>query len=261
MSWGALLLLAFSGGLYARAVRILGRRGVEVGRWQQAAWYGGLSLMAVALFSPLDRWSQELMVAHMAQHLIIADLAAPLMLTGLRAPVLLFFLPRPVLVALARRPGLRRLSALRRPVPAIAIYVTLLYAWHIDALFTAALRSDLVHGLQHQSFIVGSLLVWWAALEPQRRRMPGGLWKIGHIIGARLPGMMLGMAFIAMRVPVYTSVYGEGDRMGLSAVADQQVAGGLMLTLDTVILMVALSMFFWRSASDNDRDEQRVVAT
>ena len=245
--------------LFERAVRILRRRGLTISGWQRAAWHGGVALMAIALLSPIDGLGEQLLSAHMAQHLLIADLAAPLMLVGARAPVLLFLLPRSALVALARRRRLRRAFAyLRKPLVAIPLYVLTLYTWHFGFMFEAALRSDLVHGLQHQTFVAASLLVWWSALEPNRRRLPGELWKIGHILGARLPGMFLGMAFIVVRVPVYTEAYGGTDRAhGFSAVADQQLAGALMLGLDFFVTLGALAFFFWRAGSDYDRSEQR----
>ena len=76
------------------------------------------------------------------------------------------------------------------------------------------------------------MLVWWSALEPKRRRLRGELWKIGHILAARMIGMFLGMAFVLIREPVYTGVYGTGERRGLSALADQQTAGAMMVALD-----------------------------
>jgi cytochrome c oxidase assembly factor CtaG len=254
-----IVILAAGASLYERAVRIVRGRGLAVSAWQRASWYCGLVLLAVALLSPIDGLGEQLLSAHMAQHLLIADLAAPLMLVGARSPVLLFLLPRSALVALARRRRLRRAFALlRQPLVAIPVYVLTLYTWHFGFMFEAALRSDLVHGLQHQSFVAVSLLVWWSALEPNRRRLPGELWKIGHILGARLPGMFLGMAFIVIRVPVYTEAYGGTDRAhGFTAVADQQLAGALMLGLDFFVTLGALTFFFWRAASDHDRRERR----
>ena len=248
-------LLATLGVLYVQAIRRLASRGVAVGRWQQVAWWAGLALMAVALLGPLDHLGEQLLSFHMAQHLLIADLAAPLLLAGLRWPVLLFLLPKSALVVLARRRRLRAAFAvLRRPLVAIAVYVLQLYFWHLAFAFEGAVNSDLVHGLQHQSFVVASLLVWWAALEPNRRRMPGELWKIGHILGARLAGMFLGMGFIVIRVPVYTGAYGGEDRpYGFTALADQQLGGALMLSLDFFVTLFALAFFFWRAASDYDR--------
>ena len=250
---GVVALLTLASGLYVRALLVLRRRGVKVSPWQQAAWWTGLALTATGLLSGIDRWSDDLLSAHMAQHLLIAELGAPLLLVGLRSPVLLFMLPRPALVSLARRHRLRQLLAfLTRPLVAIPLYTLVLYAWHFDFMFEGALRSDLLHGLQHQSFVAISLLVWWSALEPNRFRLRGELWKAGHIFGARFSGMMLGMAFIAMRSPAYDGFYGKrATGYGLTPLEDQQIAGGMMLTLDLVIVLSAWAFFFWRASEDD----------
>jgi cytochrome c oxidase assembly factor CtaG len=249
----ALLLGATA--LYVRAVRVLAARGYRVPVAQQVAWHGGVGLIAVGLLSPIDGLGEELLLAHMGQHLLIADLAAPLLLIGIRSPVYAFILPRPVLVPLARRTGLRRvLRKLRHPLVAIPIWIVILYGWHFKFAFEGALENDLVHALQHQSFVIGSLLVWWSVIDPKRRRMPGDLWKVPYLIGARLSGMFLGMAFIFLRDPVYADTYGQtAPEHGLSAITDQQIAGGMMLGLDLIIMLFGLGFFFYRSAQDEDR--------
>lgn len=238
--------------LYARAVRILDRRGRRVPRRQQAAWWGGLVLMAAALVSPIDDLGSDLLALHMVQHVLIADLAAPLLITGMRNPVLAFLLPRSVLVPLARSPLRRVFRILHNPGVALTLFLFVLYGWHLRGPFEAAVESDLVHALQHISFVASSLLVWWAVLEPKKRRMPGELWKIGHIFGSRLISAMLGMGMIFSRSPWYPGAYdGSG---GLTALGDQQTAGGIMMSLDFLVIAFALSLFFWRSASDFDRE-------
>jgi cytochrome c oxidase assembly factor CtaG len=119
-------------------------------------------------------------------------------------------------------------------------------------------RNEVVHVAQHASFIFAGVIVWWSALEPKRRQMHGDLWKIGLILGARMVGMMLGMAFVLIRVPVYTGVYSAGEReLGLSALHDQQLAGGLMVSLDMLIMVFALSFFFLRAAQDAEHEDER----
>ena len=255
---GVIALLALAAYLYARAVRVLAGRGYAVPRGQQAAWWGGLALSALALLGPPDSLSDDLMSAHMAQHLLIADLAAPLLLVGLRTPVLVFYLPRPVLVPLARRYRLRALFRFaRKPLVAIGIYVVVLYTWHASFAFEGALESPVLHALQHQSFVVASLLVWWPAVEPKRRRLRGELWKSGYIMGARLSGMFLAMAFIIASSPFYSGYYGDRAQTehGIDPLLDQQIAGGLMFGLDLLIMFFALAFFFYRAAQDHDRAE------
>ena len=250
-------LLALAAFLYVRAVRVLSARGYEVPRGQQACWWGGLALMAIALVGPPDSLGDDLMSAHMAQHLLVADLAAPLLLVGLRTPVLVFYLPRFALVPLARRRRLRAaFRAVRKPLVAIGIYVFVLYSWHWAFAFEAALESPVVHALQHGSFVAASLLVWWPALEPHRRHPRGELWKAGHILGARMTGMMLGMALLAMRSPAYAAVYGDAAAAhGLTPLGDQQIGGGLMLLVDLAIVLAALAYFFWRAGREHDRTD------
>ncbi len=259
----ALLPLGLGSTLYVMALRRLAARGRRVPRGQQAAWWGGVALTAIGLASPLDLLADRLLSAHMAQHLLIADLAAPLLLIGARSPVLLFLLPAPALRRVARLRRVRHvLGVLRRPLVAIPIYVVVLYGWHLGFMFEGALRSSLAHALQHQSFVVASALVWWSVLEPGRARVPGELWKIGHVLGARMAGMFLGMGFIALRTPTYVSGYGSGPRaFGLGGVADQQIAGGMMLGLDLVVMLGALAFFFARAGQDHDRTQAAAAAS
>jgi putative copper resistance protein D len=254
---GAVIGIVLAEVLYLRAVHVLGVRGYDVPFWQQVSWHGGIALTAAGLLSPIDWLAEDLLSAHMAQHLLIADLAAPLLLVGMRSPVYAFILPRPALVAVAQRRRLRKVfRTLRRPVVAIPVYVAILYGWHMAFMFEGALESQPVHVLQHWSFVFASVLVWWAPLDPKRRRLHGELWKIGHILGARLAGMMLGMAFVIMRSPAYDAYGDRAREHGLTPLGDQQLAGGMMLSLDFLIMMFALCLFFWAAARDADEAER-----
>jgi cytochrome c oxidase assembly factor CtaG len=247
--------------VYARAVAVLGWRGYRVPRTQQALWYTGVALIAIALLGPPDALSDDLLSAHMAQHLLLADLGAPFLLAGMRSPVLQFLLPRQILVPLARTSWLRRVfRLLRHPLFALPLWVVVLYTWHFGFAFEGALENGWVHALQHYSFFATSMLVWWAVIEPKRRRTTGELWKAGDVIGMRVAGMFLGMAFILLRTQAYDWY---GDRPldhGISVLTDQQIGGALMLLTDLVVMLGGLAFFFFRAAGDNDRAEERELA-
>ena len=251
------LLLA----LYGRAVTVLRWRGYRVPRSQQTCWYAGISLIAVALLGPPDALSGDLLSAHMAQHLLLADLAAPLLLAGMRSPVLQFLLPRPLLVRAARTRWLRRgFRFLRKPLVALPLWVLVLYSWHFSFAMEGALENGWIHALQHYTFFATSMLVWWAVIDPKKRRTSGELWKAGDVIGMRIAGMFLGMAFILMRTQAYPWY---GDRPldhGVAILTDQQIGGALMLLVDLVVMLGALAFFFFRAAQDNDRAEERQLA-
>src|SRR3954452_13774536 len=258
-----LALVLLLAALYIRAVTVLRWRGYTVARGQQALYFSGVGLIALALLGPPDALSDDLLSAHMGQHLLLADLAAPLLLSGIRTPVLMFMLPRQVLVPLARnRPVRSAFRTLRKPLVAVPLWVATLYFWHFRFAFQGALEHPAVHLLQHWSFFFTSLLVWWAVVDPKKKRLGGELWKAGHIIGMRVAGMFLGMAFILMRTQAYPW-YGDRARAhGLDPIRDQQYGGGIMFLVDLLVMFFALAFFFWRAAADNDRreTEQRAAA-
>ena len=113
------------------------------------------------------------------------------------------------------------------------------------------------HVLQHASFVFAGVLIWWCAIEPQRARLRGELWKIPYIFASRMVSMFLGVGFLVSRHPLYHDYYGNRPRAhGISPLADTQLAGGLMMTLDMVIIAGSLIFFFWRASQDADRDEE-----
>jgi putative membrane protein len=256
----AIYLLGLPAFLYVRALRILKRRGRTVPLWQQLAWFGGLGLIGTALLSPLDHLGDtDLVSAHMAQHLLIGDISAPLILIGLRWPVYPFLLPRSMTAAIGRSKPMRRtFRFLKMPLVAAGLWLLILYGWHTAPAYEAALRHPVLHAIQHQSFVIGSILVWLCVLEPNRARVPGGLWKIAHITGVRFAGMFLGMAFVLVSHPFYAGFYGDRAlKHGLTPNQDQGLAGAMMLGVDFVVMIGALVFLFLRSADDADREERK----
>jgi putative membrane protein len=255
----AIYLLGLPAFLYVRALRILKRRGRTVPVWQQVSWFSGLALIGIALLSPLDDLGDtDLLSAHMAQHLLIGDLSAPLLLIGLRWPVYPFLVPRSMASAIGRSKPIRKaFRFLKQPLVAGPLWVLILYGWHLAPLYEAALRHPVLHAVQHQTFVIGSLLVWISVLEPNRARVPGGLWKIPHILGVRFAGMFLGMAFVIVSHPFYAGFYGDRAlQHGLTPNQDQGIAGGMMLGVDFLVMIGALVFLFLRSADDAEREEK-----
>jgi len=73
--------------------------------------------------------------------------------------------------------------------------------------------------------------------------------------------MFLGMSFVLIRQPIYTDVYGSGERaLGLSPIHDQQLAGGMMVVLDIILMVFALAFFFARAGQQYDTDERHADA-
>jgi cytochrome c oxidase assembly factor CtaG len=65
------------------------------------------------------------------------------------------------------------------------------------------------------------------------------------------------MALIFSRSPWYEGFYGDRARdYGLTPLEDQQLGGALMMSLDVLMIVFALCLFFWKTAADHDREEE-----
>ena len=108
-----------------------------VGPLQALAFAGGMLALLVALVSPLDGLGDDyLFSAHMVQHVLIGDVAPLLILLGLSRVIM--------------RPATRRLTSVERrlgplasPATGIALWLVLMYLWHIPALYDAAAEHPL----------------------------------------------------------------------------------------------------------------------
>jgi putative membrane protein len=215
---------------YALAVARLRRRGRHVSLRRIAAFAGGIAVLLVALFSPLDHLGEErLFSAHMAQHLLIGDIAPLLVVLGLDGPLL-----RPVLALRA----VHKLRMLAHPLVALPLWALNLGVWHLTPLYDAALDHDIVHALQHGLFFACGVLVWAALLEP----LPGPAWftagrKLLYVAGMWLVSLAVAQVFL-WSGHVYYARYLEAPRTwGLSPLADQRAGGGVMLVEGSLVML------------------------
>lgn len=220
--------------LVAAAVGVLlydrGARRLTVGgptRAQKAFLVAGIAVILIALLSPLDDLALRLQWAHMVQHVLLLVVASPLIVlarpwdTGLRAL-------GPRSRTLAGTPQ-RLLNTHRHRVlaaaAAVVAFVAVMWFWHIPALYNLTLRDDLVHNLEHTAFLAVGLLFWTAALPRPAGDPSIGLIGRSVVVLAGLVGSWLLAVYIGYAPGVLYAYSGSG---GLSALADQQLAAGVM---------------------------------
>lgn len=248
-----LLPLAAAGVLYARRAGNLRRRGTPVPRPRQLSFGVGLVLAFLALASPLHELGEErLFSAHMLQHVLIGDLAALAIVVGLTGPLL-----RPVL---ALRP-VERLRVLAHPLVALPLWAANLYLWHLPPLYEAALRSDALHAVEHVLFFGCGMLMWAPVIEV----LPGPAWfgtgaKLGYIVVVRMLETVLGNVFF-WAGSVFYDTYERAERVwGLSPLADQGIAGGIMMIEGSVVTLCVLAWLFLRMWSEGEQRQELVEA-
>ena len=240
-----LVPLALGALLYAKRARTLARNGTNVEAWRLFLFGLGILLVAVALVSPIATLGEEESFAfHMVQHLLLGDLGPLCIVAGLTGPLL-----RPVLSVRA----IRALRFLAHPLVALPLWTTNLYLWHVPFLWEAALRHQVVHALEHVCFFTAGAIMWAAVVEV----LPGPEWfgtaaKMGYIAAVRIASTVLGNVLIWAGSPFYT-LYEHAHRpWGLSASADQGIAGGIMMIEGSLVTLGALAWLFLRLAQEGE---------
>jgi cytochrome c oxidase assembly factor CtaG len=221
--------------LWRMAGRFDGRAG--------AAWALGLAVIFVALESPLDAVAEEHLVsAHMLQHGLLMSVAPPLLLLGLY-PRLVVPYTRPILKPLLRNPRTHAaLRALSAPALALGLWLAVLYAWHLPALYQSALRNEGTHVAQHLFFVNAGLVFWLPVIEPVpalSRMKP--LAKLGYLAAGQVGTALLAAALL-WGPDLYPFYDGLDTLWGLSREADQRIAGLVMIVVD---MLVALTLAGW----------------
>jgi len=259
---------AFALALFGQAFVRLRRRGrKDHAGWDRAALFTlAVAIGTLALVSPLDYVGEEyLLSAHMLQHVIIGDLAVALAIVALRGPLVFFLIPAAVLGALARLGWLRTgLAFLLRPKVAFAFWAIVIAAWHVPAAYDYTIAHQVVHDLEHLSFVVVGVLVWVQLVDPARRRDLGLVGRLALAIALFAAGQVLADVLIFAQRPLYGSYAEQPDRLlGLSPLEDQRLAGLVMmgeqlLTLGTCVALLLLAQH--RKLFRPAEGERRVAA-
>lgn len=249
-----IVFAAIAAALFLQAVFRLRRRGrADLAGWDRVALFAaGLGVSVFALVGPLDRIADDrLLSAHMGQHVLIGDLGPALMIVALRGPLLVFLLPAPILAPIARNRRVRAvLGWLLRPRIAFALWAANLAIWHVPYIYDAALAHQRLHDFEHLCWMICGILVWTLLVDPgsHRRLTVGG--RVALAAAMFAAGQILTDVLVFSFTPLYPAYHGA---YGLSALADQQLAGIVMmaeqlLTLGTLVALLLRPR--WRSRAE-----------
>lgn len=257
----AILALLAASCVYARMyrrARAAARPGA-LGAVHWAPYAGGIVSLAIALLSPLDavgdRW---LLSAHMLQHVLLSDVAPALIVLGLRSPVLPLGLAPAALRAVAPRGRAGRvLGLVTSPWVAIPLWAIATWMWAIPAMFDFAAQHSVVHAFEHATLFYTGLALWWLIVDPLPRAhlRPNGerlaLLGFTRIASAAICVPLTWMT--SVQYPLYASA---PRSFGLSALADQQLAGAGMCFVEFLVFGIAFVAVF---ISMLGRDDARVT--
>ncbi len=225
--------------------------------WRSACFYASLVVLAIALASPIEILSAELFWVHMIQH-VLAD-ASPRRCSCSRARGSACGAAcrwtraagSPAASATAR--GRLRCASLsadarqaRRELRGLLGRRCL--AWHVPALFDATLRSTTLHAFEHTLFFLTAVLFWKQVIPspPLHARLVAPE-RVVYVIGAMIVSWALAVVLALAPHPLY-SFYAERRARpgGISAMADQQLAAGMMWVPGSVTFLIVVFVYVHR---------------
>lgn len=229
---------------------------------QTVLFVSGVLVMVFALMSPLETLGDTyLFSAHMLQHLLLLLVTPPLLLLGF---------PRPVAERLLAHsiPG-RIEKGLRQPVLAWPLGVVTIWAWHIPALYNAALGTESIHVVEHLFFLVTATIFWWPVLSPLTERRLEPLATIPYLFGAAAASAILGIILTFTPPGLYPVYLYPPDRLGalplirngwgLSAEVDQQIGGLLMWVPGSLVYLSGIVAALGRWYGMPEADVQQLM--
>ena len=237
-SWEALapLLLA--------AVYLVGARN-ERYALRTASFLGGCMLLVAALVTPLDTLAREYLVwAHLLQNVVLAEWAPLLLVLGVP----------PGLAAAVSGP--RVIRALTLPYVALPLWALTYAAWHVPALYDAALgRPSSLLALEHACYVLAGVLFWWCVWQDVPHRLASGA-RAAYVFAAFVLSAPLGLVLALVPEPLYDVYAAAPERVwGLSRIADQQLGGMTMAGEQSIVFFAVCAYWFARFLAEQERLE------
>ena len=226
----ALVLVPFLAVAYALAVRIY-----PASRARMAAFALALGLMLAVFATPVETIALHyLLTAHLLQNVVMAEWAAALIVLAV---------PATLAGVLGRAPALRTLT---RPAIALPLWLGTYFAWHVPRAYDFALDHPVtVLHLEHLSYLVAGIALWWPVLQDVPHRLTNGA-KAAYVFAAFVLGSPLGLLLALLPSAVYRT-YRDGPGLwGLGPLSDQQLAGLTMAGEQAVVFFAVFAVFFLR---------------
>jgi putative membrane protein len=220
LAWVTIVAL---GTAYAVALNRLGPEhcwpAAPASRRQRLSFLAGLVALAVALTWPLaDLAANWSLLAHMLQLVVLTLVAPPLLLLGI---------PR-WLVDVVTRPAAIdwTLRTLTRPLTATIVFNAAVITSLLPPVVAAGGSNPAVAGAVNFCLVCAGLVMWIPALRalpgPNQLSTPG---RMAYLFAQSLLPNFPALIFIFASHPIYPELTAHAHVFGISALADQQLAG------------------------------------
>jgi len=149
----------------------------------------------------------------------------------------------PALAAVVGRNPVGRIAT--HPFVALPLWLVNYGIWHVPAIYDAALRNHPLLHVEHACYLVSGLLLWWPVFQDSPHDLTAGR-RTAYVFAAFILASPIGFFLSFLPEPIY-AFYEEAPRIwGLSALADQQLAGALMSVSEAIVFFAVFAVFLTR---------------
>jgi putative membrane protein len=209
-------------------------------RLRAAAFLTSCALVAAVTTTPLATLALHYHLwAHLVQNVALAEWAPALAVFGLA--------PGMAAVLASYRP----VRALTHPLVALPVWLAAYGAWHVPAIYEAALEHRALLLAEHVTYFGAGCLLWWAVFQDRPRRLSSGA-KAAYVFAAFVFASPLGLLLALLPSPLY-DFYVDAPRLwGLDAATDQQIAGIVMALSEATVFFGVFARFFVRFLAEEE---------
>ncbi|MGN8025766.1 cytochrome c oxidase assembly protein [Microbacterium sp. 22242] len=251
--------------LYVVGVTVLRRRGDAWPVMRTTSWVAGVLSMLLMTATGFDGYGMELFGVHMIQHMTLSMVTPIFLALGAPATLLLRALSaggirrRKIRALLLRVLHSRLAAVIANPIVIGLLFLFSLYGLYFTPVFDALMGTMWGHNLMLVHFLLIGMLYFWGVLgvDPSPRRGNTLMGRAGSPV-ARIAEMAIPVPFHAffgvvlmMASTVVVSFYSAPRRsLGVTAIGDQQTAGGIawgFTELPTLLVLFVLFVQWQRS--------------
>jgi cytochrome c oxidase assembly factor CtaG len=211
----------------------------DAARARIASFVAGLTLIAVAIVTPLHSLSFHLLSMHLLQNVVLAEWAPALLVLGI---------PPGLAAAMTANRALRLLT---HPGVALPLWLGTYFTWHVPVVYDSALRHphSLLHA-EHATYVLAGCIFWWPVFQDAPHRLANA-GRAVYVFVAFLLASPLGLLLALIPHPIY-DFYARARVWGLSRINDQQIAGATMAIEQSIFFFAVFAWFFFRFMAEEE---------
>jgi cytochrome c oxidase assembly factor CtaG len=208
--------------------------------WRPWAAWSAVVLLWLTLDWPAGALGAGYLASvHAAQYLMLAMVVPPLALLGV---------PLGAWERLARRASLMRvLHVATDPFRAMLSFTLVMVFSHQPWLVDTLMKTPLGNFALDAAWLASGVVFWWSLCAPLPARPAfAPLLKIVYVFAGTVAHVFIGMWMLIADYPIFATYELAPPFAGLTARADQQWAGGVFLMVGSPLVLVVMSVIFFR---------------